>query len=145
MFGTGAREQESLTESGNWEWFAVLCCEAPRHSWCVLANLRICGNCIEMVMKFLLYDCRCLWIIIIKLISVTVQIWDFYLLGLLFMGALLKSFKLKSRKQKPCNNQNVLNHRAGLTTCVGVLNIGFSYTGDKSQCSRCCALGHVVK
>lgn len=40
----------------------------------VLANLRICSDCIQMVMKFLFYDGRCLWIIVIKLIRVTVQI-----------------------------------------------------------------------
>jgi len=36
----------------------------------VLVNLRICINCIEMIMKFLFYDCRCWWIIAIKRISV---------------------------------------------------------------------------
>lgn len=88
----GARERESLTESSHLEWIAALCREAPGDPAGALANLRTRSDGVEMVMKFLFYDCRGLWIIVIKLISGTVQILDFYLHGLLFMGALLKFF-----------------------------------------------------
>lgn len=68
-----AREQESLQRVVIWNEL-LFCVVKHQDTAGILANLRICSDCIEMVMKFLFYDCRCLWIIIIKLISVTVQI-----------------------------------------------------------------------
>lgn len=117
VFGTGAREQESLTERAVIWNELLFCVRSTRHSWCVLANLRICSDCIGMVMKFLFYDCRCLWIIVIKLISNSTNMRFLFTWSLIY-GSFV--FYPKSRKQKPCSNHNVLNPQAGLATCAGV-------------------------
>lgn len=57
-FGTGARkksQQQRLVILHE----LLFCVVEHQDTAGVLANLRFCINCIEMIMKFLFYDCRC--------------------------------------------------------------------------------------